>query len=417
MGIPLYFTYSEFNKNNIKLFSLPFFGKKETQKHDLYYWGNGKDLLNDKKEFSYTNYFPKKISNLTNDDSLKLIKLGQNFDIGINTKNELLTWDKIAINSSNNEKELEAKNIKRYKLPSNNIKSICITTSKIYLLDKNGYVYKYDIIINKHLDNKYTYIKDLKNIKSIRNNKDTLIALSNKGEIFTLGNNSLGECGVNNLGINQNGPFSYNYLNTVNKLNIPEKIIKITSGYYHNFALSEGNNVYGWGSNNYSQIDDILTNNEIPNLSYLNPTKINIFSDDNNYNFYNIYASSIFSFFFFKNNNEFEAYSRGFNYYGELATGFSNDTSKLEKAVTISNKNNNNEPIKIDKIKCGKNHCLALLSPGILLTWGGNYKGQLGNKSISSSSVPLNIKAFNKQNIHKFEVGDYDTAILTKTNN
>ena len=35
---------------------------------------------------------------------------------------------------------------------------------------------------------------------------------------------------------------------------IPEKVVKIVSGYRHNFAITEKGNIFGWGYNNQQQL-------------------------------------------------------------------------------------------------------------------------------------------------------------------
>ena len=34
----------------------------------------------------------------------------------------------------------------------------------------------------------------------------------------------------------------------------------------------------------------------------------------------------------------------------------------------------------IKQLRCGRNHCMALMSIGAILEWGDNEYGQLGNK-------------------------------------
>jgi alpha-tubulin suppressor-like RCC1 family protein len=39
--------------------------------------------------------------------------------------------------------------------------------------------------------------------------------------------------------------------------------------------------------------------------------------------------------------------------------------------------------VRIKKIACGKDHCMALMDLGVLTIWGDNEYGQIGNKKRS----------------------------------
>ena len=70
--------------------------------------------------------------------------------------------------------------------------------------------------------------------------------------------------------------------------------------------------------------------------------------------------------------------------------------------------------VKIEKIECGNNHCLALLNIGYIMEWGDNEYGQMGNKKRSPVSSPIVLKAFteNKQKILGVFAGENASGVI-----
>ena len=88
-------------------------------------------------------------------------------------------------------------------------------------------------------------------------------------------------------------------------------------------------------------------------------------------------------------------YTCGMNYYGELGNGSKTD-SKVPVEVsrgaysgtTYLGDNSSN---KIISVAMGRYHSIALAEDGTVFTWGFNNDGELGNNTITSSSVPIKV--------------------------
>lgn len=70
--------------------------------------------------------------------------------------------------------------------------------------------------------------------------------------------------------------------------------------------------------------------------------------------------------------------------------------------------------MRIQKIQCGKEHCMALLNVGALVVWGGNEKGQLGNKKRSFSENPLIVSRFKDREVIDIFANDYQNLVKIK---
>ena len=80
----------------------------------------------------------------------------------------------------------------------------------------------------------------------------------------------------------------------------------------------------------------------------------------------------------------------GTNVYGQIGDGSTNPTTPQGKLLPIAVATNGMLAGKtVVTVAAGNNHSLALCSDGSLAAWGLNHRGQLGNNSITDSSVPV----------------------------
>ena len=211
------------------------------------------------------------------------------------------------------------------------------------------------------------------------------IVLNNKGEIFSFGHNQNYQCGLPNIDKNT---YSINNENINDPTNISIiynnlKAIKASCGNEHSLILSQDNNVYGFGNNEYGLLG-------IPDkkIKIFKPTKIN-FSDKNGNEEYshkikNISCGTLHNLALTDNGNIF---SWGSFQGGQL--GLSSDLL-LNKNNDNNDENNlflttptlipyfENNKIIIEKISCGEAHSLALSNKGKVYSWGFGSNGQLG---------------------------------------
>ena len=104
------------------------------------------------------------------------------------------------------------------------------------------------VISSIYSDYKYNLIEKFKekslniyDIKKIRNGDGFYLILLENNDLYTIGNNIFGQCGVD--------PTITNRVNALNKINIPnnEKIKDISCSTYSSFFLLENNDVYAFG--------------------------------------------------------------------------------------------------------------------------------------------------------------------------
>lgn len=93
-------------------------------------------------------------------------------------------------------------------------------------------------------------IKDLKDIKMVCCGSDHFLALTNKGEVYAMGDDTFGQCGQEGEGRSSTAPFFEKRFGKPVKVKIDEKVVKIVCGYRHSLAITEKGNLYGWGYNN-----------------------------------------------------------------------------------------------------------------------------------------------------------------------
>lgn len=110
--------------------------------------------------------------------------------------------------------------------------------------------------------------------------------------------------------------------------------------------------------------------------------------------------------------NEGFVFAFGWNRAGQIGNGNNKNVSKIVKI-----KINKNEYLKdIIDIGAGDIHSIALKRDGTVLTWRGNFSGQLGNLTFENSSYPVVVKYKNGQivkDIVKVAAG-WDFSVILK---
>ena len=69
----------------------------------------------------------------------------------------------------------------------------------------------------------------------------------------------------------------------------------------------------------------------------------------------------------------------------------------------------------IDKIQCGRRHCVATFDYGAFLFWGDNQVGQLGNRKRSFIESPYPSKKFEyRHNVENVILGIDSSAVIVE---
>ncbi|MFA6866250.1 MAG: hypothetical protein WCR54_01905, partial [Clostridia bacterium] len=262
---------------------------------------------------------------------------------------------------------------------------------------------------------------------------DHSLAISSNGELYSWGYNSCGQIGNNSI-IDVNIP---------KHILISENIIKIACGSCHSCAITADNRLYTWGNNSDGQIDDnSYTNALVPKNIYLSGTKCAEIACGKNYTLA------------LTNNNNY--YAWGNNDYGQLgdktttcckepknivmyggvkfikiACGETNSIAistdnnlyvwgnNKESQLGNGNTYNANCPqnttlkgIAISKIASGAAHALAVSNTGKLYSWGNNDNGQLGDCTTQESNLPQQI-ILSGEKFNKIAIGETHTIALS----
>jgi alpha-tubulin suppressor-like RCC1 family protein len=232
----------------------------------------------------------------------------------------------------------------------------------------------------------------------IATGEDHIAMLTSKGEVFTMGDDTYGQCGQGPNGRKSAPPFYQQRVRAPIKVENLSKIKRIACGGNHTLALSNDGMLFGWGSNSALQLshEKEFASVEEPLIGVFSPVRLDG-SLPNNF-ITNIAAGSEFTMVVTKNraNEECEVYGTGMNLHGQLCSGGVRHISDFVKAEGLSNYDieSPSEPgknmlVTVDEISCGNNHCMALLNIGIVLEWGSNEYGQLGNRKRVFQENPL----------------------------
>lgn len=154
----------------------------------------------------------------------------------------------------------------------------------------------------------------------------------------------------------------------------------VSPGDKHTVGVTQNGKVFAWGNNDFGQLGNLNVSSQ-PALVTIpgNPTITKVAQGS----FDHVLVLSDVGLLYGWGNNE----------YGQLGTSVSGSSSSLLNVST---------PVwipmplntSIDNIYTGKYHSLALSFQGVLITWGNNDYGQLGDGSTASKTTPNLIQNF-----------------------
>ncbi|RYX80740.1 hypothetical protein EON83_27305 [bacterium] len=202
------------------------------------------------------------------------------------------------------------------------------------------------------------------------------VALDSDGKVYSWGDNSISQLGD---GSNNNSTVPV----AVGGALSGKTITQIVAGAYHTLALDSDGKVYSWGYNYDGELGNGTRSNtsNVPVLvgGALSGRTITQLS-----------AGWYHSMALDSNGNVF---SWGYNDYGTIGTGTSDTYVVLPAAL---NKGLDFDGKVFTQIAAGGAHSLALTSDGLLLSWGANPSGELGNGNNINSNRP---KAVNQSGV------------------
>ena len=411
---------------------------KET---DFYVWGKG----HVENTSVYTNFHPHRIKKLNSDEkiipkNILDITFNEHLAAAIDKNFNLFVWREPKLNSEKNKEINNHERNKVMRLALNlKVVNVTFTKDKLFVLDKNGNVYFYNITITQpqnqeffasalpepevELNKNIVHIKELKNIVKISTGKDHFIAVDKEGKVYGMGDDSFGQLGLGTF-TDQREQYMKMYSNFIERrerlpklIEIPEKVKKVVCGENHTLALTEHGNVYGFGYNRFLQ----LSNDPLYRQGLLGLNKPTIIPSDKfkNMKVIDIAASKNCSYFVCKNETDgaYYFFSAGEGLRGQLGQNVIKHMSDVEEMPDISGLINSEslKPFEPLKLKCGLNHCILLFkNPRVLYVWGNNEFGELGTKDrvFYESPIPMLEEYTLPFNILNFGVGAMNSAFI-----
>lgn len=185
------------------------------------------------------------------------------------------------------------------------------------------------------------------------------VALKSDGTVWTWGWNMDGQLG--------DGTLSDKIIPT----QVPglTDITQIAAGTYHVLALKSDGTVWAWGDNLYGQIGNGTNGADVTT-----PVKV--------LGLTNVVKIAAGRFFSLAVKNDGSVWTWGQNLYGQLGDGTTTDryTPVQVSGLTLA---------LPAIVATGAFHCTAVKSDGTVWAWGRNSYGNLGNNTLTNSSIPV----------------------------
>ena len=171
---------------------------------------------------------------------------------------------------------------------------------------------------------------------------------------------------------------------SVNALAI--RIVKVSNGSYHSFGLTSDGRIYAWGRNTSGElgIGATLARSNVPIAVKTTGTPMDgkvVKQVEGGGRYEGSHSIALAS--------DGTVYTWGLNQYGQLGN---NTTTNSRSPIAVQVAGTPLAGKTIVQIAAGADHSLALDSDGALYAWGSNAYGQLGNGTMTNSSVPVAVK-------------------------
>jgi len=185
------------------------------------------------------------------------------------------------------------------------------------------------------------------------------LALATNGMLWGWGDNQYGQLDPSNY----TSSFTFPTL-----LNLDTDWLAIVAGYYHTLAIKTDSTLWAWGDNTLGQLG--LGNTDYPD----SPTRVGLNSD------WSIAVGGEYHTIALKTGGTLWAW--GYNTNGQLGLGDAGNRSTPSSVGTQSD---------WSLIDAGYLHSLGLKTNGTLWAWGWNWYGQLGDGTNTTRTIPRSI--------------------------
>lgn len=385
----------------------------------LFEWGNGnynprkgfpEDLLN------FTNFRPHAVRffNKVKSPNLTNLAYGETLAAGIDEQGHLYVWHKHSPNNVNLE-AVDDKHREVRLLHKGNYDGIAFTKGVLFAVNKRGEVWQWRF--DKEEDPPARHIASLTNITQIATGHDHFACLDRDGVVWTMGDDTFGQCGYQSLNRSLSEPYlEMRISNPVQVTGLKKRATMVKCGKQHTLVLLEDGTVYGWGRNQKYQLGEIdLKLGQVAAPLTYEPVKIK--ASDGGKPVKLIAAGDLFSMFVVKGEDEEEeVFGCGINSRGQLGLGYLSHTNATTKVETMSNllykTDNGLHKVQLSQLECGRDHCLALTDIGSIFRWGSNEFGELGNMKRMYQDRPDVMGKFLKYKVKRVVADRTSSAVL-----
>ena len=199
-------------------------------------------------------------------------------------------------------------------------------------------------------------------VKAIRAGCFHSLALTSTGQVLAWGDNANGQLG--------NGTTNDSHTPVPVALPTGTTVKAISAGRAHSLALTSTGQVLAWGFNAVGQLGNGTTNDSDTPVAVTLPTGVKVAG---------IAAGDLHSLALTSTG---QVLTWGFGLQGELGNGtFDNSDTPVMAMLP--------QGTKVQQLSAGCEHTLALTSTGQVLAWGFNADGELGNGSTEDSGTPV----------------------------
>ncbi|OQR87784.1 RCC1 and BTB domain-containing protein [Achlya hypogyna] len=274
---------------------------------------------------------------------------------------------------------------------------------------------------------------------SAGNGCEHVIAITDKGDVYTFGYNARGQLGHGNT-----TPVAVPTL--VEGLS-GKSVLKVASSYFHTIAVTEESEMYAFGRNDFGQlgIPDALDKHAPVPIPFFSRRKVLSVACGQYHTVVSLASGGVFAF----GKNEYgqlgieapgvkaspvpvnppldtetvvhvacgyyhtmaltqtgKLYAFGRNDFGQLGLGHKQNMHKPSLVGTLAD-------FTIVDVACGCYHTLALRDNGVVYPFGRNNHGQLGTDNNVDSTLPTHIAALHHVKVRKIAAGFYHTVCVT----
>lgn len=296
-------------------------------------------------------------------------------------------------------------------------KKIALTQEFLWAVDERGDLHQLRVLSAaspSFSPKDWRRVPTISGLDNISAGDDHVLMLKTSGEVFAMGDDTYGQCGVNELGRSQSGPFVESRVSNPKLLPAlaGRRVTRMWSGPRHNFVETAEGDLVGFGSNSHLQLahEQQYATAANPLLAVYNPRSFRTYLDQAECNLKDVALGEDFSLFVCENrvSKASQVWGTGVNLKGQIPISINRHLINFQKVENLSeffhtNSADQEVPIDFRLLSCGRAHCAALTSTGLALLWGDNEFGQLANKRRSFSTTPLIISPFKQAIVRRLK--------------